>query len=222
MYVVCDGYKDFLREPASPEIYNERFYPWYTLMFNEASNEKEMFPPSDVRLMRDMQLEYNRCREGLKEQRIAARPFTAVVAGSMDEEDLDKLDRPRGQRHHRTQCAAAKPGHQAAAAGLRRRPASIPICTRSTPSTRTSCAPPASKRPTWAAPRTPPRRRAQIAEGSRMTSMGSNIDDLNDLLTQLARNGGQILLREMSQADGQEDRRRRLRVAGDVAPGHRQ
>jgi len=29
--------------------------------------------------------------------------------------------------------------------------------------------------------------------------MGSNIDDLNDLLTQLARNGGQILLREMSQ-----------------------
>jgi len=40
---------------------------------------------------------------------------------------------------------------------------------------------------------------SQIAEGSRMTSMGSNIDDLNDLLTQLARNGGQILLREMSQ-----------------------
>ena len=32
-----------------------------------------------------------------------------------------------------------------------------------------------------------------------MTSMGSNIDDLNDFLTQLARNGGQILLREMSQ-----------------------
>jgi hypothetical protein len=28
-----------------------------------------------------------------------------------------------------------------------------------------------------------------------MTSMGSNIDDLNDLLTELARNGGQILLR---------------------------
>jgi hypothetical protein len=28
--------------------------------------------------------------------------------------------------------------------------------------------------------------------------MGSNIDDLNDLLTSLARNGGQILLREMS------------------------
>ena len=31
-----------------------------------------------------------------------------------------------------------------------------------------------------------------------MTSMGSNIDDLNDLMTQLARNGGQILLTEVS------------------------
>ena len=39
---------------------------------------------------------------------------------------------------------------------------------------------------------------AQIAEGSRQTSMGSNIDDLNDLLTSMARNGGQILMREMS------------------------
>ena len=31
VYVVCDGYREFLKEPASPEIYNERFYPWYAL-----------------------------------------------------------------------------------------------------------------------------------------------------------------------------------------------
>ena len=54
-------------------------------------NENEIFPPSDVRLMMDMQREYNRCREGLKEQRIAARPFTAVVAGAIEEDDLNKL-----------------------------------------------------------------------------------------------------------------------------------
>ena len=93
VYVACDGYEDFLREPASPEIYNERFYPWYALVFNEVENEKELYPPSDVRLMKDMQLEYNRCREGLKEQRIAARPFTAVVAGAIEEEDLEKLEK---------------------------------------------------------------------------------------------------------------------------------
>jgi hypothetical protein len=91
VYTVCDGYREFLREPASPEIYNERFFPWYSLMFNAVESEKELYPPSDVRLIRDMQLEYNRCREGLKEQRIAGRPFIAIVAGSMDKADLDKV-----------------------------------------------------------------------------------------------------------------------------------
>jgi hypothetical protein len=63
----------------SPDVYNERFYPWYPLVFNEVDHEKELYP-SDVRLMQDMQCEYNRCREGLKEQRIAARPFIAAVS----------------------------------------------------------------------------------------------------------------------------------------------
>ena len=60
-------------------------------------------------------------------------------------------------------------------------------------------------------------------KAARMTSMGSNIDDLNDLLTQLARNGGQILLREMSQ-----DRVKKIVGQGAVWPanperaGHRQ
>ena len=31
VYVICDGYREFLKEPAGPEIYNERFYPWYAL-----------------------------------------------------------------------------------------------------------------------------------------------------------------------------------------------
>ena len=52
VYVVCDGYDDFLREPASPEIYNERFFPWYGLVLNEVENEHELYPPSDVRLIR--------------------------------------------------------------------------------------------------------------------------------------------------------------------------
>ena len=128
VYVICDGYDDFLREPASPEIYNERFYPWYALVFNEVENEHELFPPSDVRLIRDMQMEYNRCREALKEHRIAARPFIGVVGGSLDEEELDEALEPRGERDRRAQRAAAQPGHQAAAAGLRgRRHRSEPV-----------------------------------------------------------------------------------------------
>ena len=69
VYIVCDGYPDFLREPGAPDTPLERFWPWFTLTFNEIDHEDEIFPPSDVRLMKDMQLDYNTARQGLREHR---------------------------------------------------------------------------------------------------------------------------------------------------------
>jgi hypothetical protein len=198
VYVVCDGYREFLKEPASPEIYNERFYPWYALIFNGIEDEHELFPPSDVRLMRDMQLEYNRCREGLKEQRIAGRPFTAVVAGSMDEDDMEKLT--NREANAVIEFNALQPQQDVKQllqpyAGPGIDPNLYEVNPVYEDILRTTGIQEANLGGTSNTTAT----QAQIAEGSRMTSMGSNIDDLNDLLTQLARNGGQILMREMSQ-----------------------
>jgi hypothetical protein len=39
VYVICDGYPDFLREPAEPEFYTERFWPWFLVAFNETEGE---------------------------------------------------------------------------------------------------------------------------------------------------------------------------------------
>ena len=36
-------------------------------------------------------MEYNRCREALKEHRIGSRPFVAVGGGVMDDAELEKL-----------------------------------------------------------------------------------------------------------------------------------
>jgi hypothetical protein len=196
VYEVCDGYDDFLREPASPEIYNERFYPWYALVFNECDHEKEIFPPSDVHLMRDMQKEYNRCREGLKEQRIAARPFTAVVAGTMDEGDKTKLTERKA--NDLIEFNALQPNQDVkqllqayAGPGIDNNLYEVnPVYEDILRATGIQEANLGGTSDTTAT-------QAQIAEGSRMTSMGSNIDDLNDLLTQLAKNGGQILLAEV-------------------------
>jgi hypothetical protein len=197
VYEVCDGYEDFLREPASPEIYNERFYPWYTLLFNEAPNEKEIFPPSDVRLMMDMQREYNRCREGLKEQRIAARPFTAVVAGAIEEDDLNKL--AEREANAIIELNALQPNQDVkqllqayAGPGIDNNLYEVNPVYEDV--LRVTGVQEANLGGTSDATAT----QANIAEGSRMTSMGSNIDDLNDLMTQMARNGGQILLTEVS------------------------
>jgi hypothetical protein len=198
VYVICDGYKEFLREPSSPDVFNERFYPWYSLLFNGVEDERELYPPSDVRLMRDMQLEYNRCREGLKEQRIAGRPFTGVVSGSLDEEDLSKLE--NREANAVIELNALQPNQDIkqllqAYAGPGVDPNLYEVNPVYEDILRTTGIQEANLGGTSNTTAT----QSQIAEGSRMTSMGSNIDDLNDLLTQLARNGGQILLREMTQ-----------------------
>ena len=39
VYVVCDGYPDFLREPAPPDVYTDRFWPWFLTAFNETRRQ---------------------------------------------------------------------------------------------------------------------------------------------------------------------------------------
>src|SRR4029079_12054985 len=91
VHVVCDGYSDFLKEPASPSVYTERFWPWFAIAFNEQENPENIFPPSDISLVRDMQMEYNRARQGLREHRHAARPMMATPDGMLDDEDIELL-----------------------------------------------------------------------------------------------------------------------------------
>src|SRR5690606_3947371 len=74
VYYLVDGYKEFLREPAAPDVFVEDFWPIYALTFNAVESEEALFPPSDVYLMLDQQMEYNRSRQGQREHRKAARP----------------------------------------------------------------------------------------------------------------------------------------------------
>src|SRR4029079_10198772 len=73
VYVVCDGYADFLREPAPPEYFTERFWPWFLVAFHEMYSDEDPWPMSDVELVRHPQLEINRARQGLREHRRANR-----------------------------------------------------------------------------------------------------------------------------------------------------
>src|SRR5690606_8600339 len=59
--------------------------------FNEGEDDQELFPPSDVALLRDMQNEYNRSRQGKREHRKAARPRFATRRGSLNDEDKKRL-----------------------------------------------------------------------------------------------------------------------------------
>lgn len=93
VYYLADGYKDFLRPPAPPDVKIDDFFTIRALTFNAVENEELLFPPSDVALLLPMQKEINRSREAQREHRKAARPRWGYSNGALSEDDIEQLTR---------------------------------------------------------------------------------------------------------------------------------
>jgi len=198
VYTLCDGFPDFLREPGSPEVYTDRFWPWYVLTLNEIDHETMVFPPSDVKLIRDMQMDYNRGRQGLREHRRAARPKTVVAGGMVDAEDLEKLSNHPDNAI--IELNGLQPGQKVddllqPFRGPPIDPNLYEVEQVFTDMMRVSGIQDANIGATKGSPSAT---QSNIAEASRATAMGSNIDDIDDMLSGIARTGSQILLQECS------------------------
>jgi hypothetical protein len=194
IYAVCDGYPDFLKDPVPPDVAVDQFIPIYPLLFNEAENEDELFPPSDVEYLRPSQNEINRKREAIRQHRIAARPFYIGQRGKFSEEDvldlntvgdheiifLNALD-AQEKIENIVQPFPTKPidpnlyevqndiNDMMLISGTQQ--ANLGKTGSDTTATESS-----------------------IAEASRVTSMGSNIDDLDEFLSLVAHDCGALLL----------------------------
>ncbi|MDE2100598.1 MAG: hypothetical protein KGL39_25365 [Patescibacteria group bacterium] len=105
-YVLCDGVKDFLKEPAMNEPEVNRFWSIVGVTFNsqevetnDPDNDATIYPRSDVRLMMPMQINVNRAGNEKRSHRSANRPawltFGSAWAGAQGESDLKKLSSPR-------------------------------------------------------------------------------------------------------------------------------
>jgi hypothetical protein len=191
VYVVCDGYPDFLREPAEPEFYTDRFWPWFLIAFNETDGE--VWPQSDVSLIRPMQLELNRSRQGLREHRFANRPKIGYADGTLSEEDLEALRNPPMMAL--LGLTGLQPGQKIddLLQGIK----GVPIDPNLYESNeifqdmlRVAGDQQADLGPTSGATAT----ETNIAAQARATSTGSEIDDVDDTLSSLAQSAGQILL----------------------------
>lgn len=90
-YVVADGYPDFLREPAAPNIQVEQFFPIWAITFNAIEDECRLFPDSDVENLVHIQREYNRAKEAKRQHRIANRPLYLAPEGQFDEDEQKSL-----------------------------------------------------------------------------------------------------------------------------------
>ncbi len=197
VYILADGYKSFLRKPGKPDVYVEDFWPVYALTFNEVENVKHLFPPSDVRLIMSMQREYNRARQGQQEHRQAARPRFSVRKGTLDDESKMKL-------------GSSKPfdvvevnfmdGSTSLADILQPvpMPGVDPNLYETGPLFQDIQLVAGAQEATFGAVANATATESSIAESSRISSVDSNVDDLDGFLTRVARACGQIMLKEVS------------------------
>lgn len=92
VYHLVDGHPSYIKPPAAPDVIIPRFWPVYSLTFNDTESETDAIPRSDVEQIADMQNEVNRSRQGKREHREAARPRFAYSDGALDEEtDIPNL-----------------------------------------------------------------------------------------------------------------------------------
>jgi hypothetical protein len=198
-FTLCLGYDGWLKEPGEPDVKLEQFHPYYTLTFNDVepdADEDTVYPPSDVQLMRFMAMEYNRGREGLRVHRQANRPAYVTGKGAFDDPTKQKFSAHAD--HEIIESNLSK--NDKVADYLQPKP-TVPIDpalyetdTVFLDSLRVVGDQSANLGPTSGGTAT----ESSIAENSRVTSIQSNIDDLDEFLTDAMRGAGQILLIEMS------------------------
>lgn len=197
VYYVADGHPGFLREPAAPDVFVEEFWPVYALTFNAVESEDELFPMSDVALLEHQQMEHNRSRQGMREHRQAARPRWATSKGLMDEEaqatfksmqpfDVAELNKDPGTKIADVLEVIPVPGVDPNLYATEQNFADVQLVVGAQESTFGGVAKATATE-------------SAIAANSTASSDSAAVDDLDGFLTKLARAGGQILLREMSE-----------------------
>ena len=198
--VVCDGYKDFLAEPATPETIFEQGHGFFALSFNDVEDDENIYPPSDVQKIKHIQLERNRSREALRQHRIANRPATVGAKGLFTKADKDKMQNHEVGEHIELDALSAADAQSKIQDKMMAKPTvAIDAAIYQTDYLdddylRTSGQQVANVGPTSDATAT----EASIAETSRMGEVQSDADDLDEFLTDVARASGQVLLAEMT------------------------
>lgn len=196
-FVVCEGHDNFVKAPAAPDVKIERFFTIFPLVFNEVESEDTIYPPSDVWLLRHAQDEYNRSRQGLKEHRVAARPRWATQKGVMSEPDKKKLS--QAEAFDVVELTSLKPGvkiedllQAVPVPGIDPNVYEVQnyfIDVQRSVGTQEANFGGTSKGSAT---------EASISEQSRSISVSDNVDDLDELLTELAKATGHLCLLELS------------------------
>lgn len=200
---ICQGCSDYLQspEPLDPEVGG--FWPVFALTFNdvecEPGTKTSIFPPSDVQLMKHAQKEWNRTREELRAHRKANAPTYITSKGWLTEDDKKNLMSAVPNSVLELQGIPPDGDVRKAIAVLEK--AVIDPSLYNTDPYLQDILLAVGAQEANIGPANPNTTATgqTIAEQSRNVGLGSNVDDLDDFLSQLARAGGDIALQSFSQ-----------------------
>lgn len=202
-FFICDGWKDFLEEPAPRFPRVNGFWEHFTLVFNECEvvpdSKASIYPPSDVQLVKHPQKEWNRTRSDLRDQRRANSPKWTIRKGMFTGEDLQKirdavpnevleisggdLNQPIENHFGRLPAAPIDPAMYD----------TDPLAQDMMMATGMQEANVGPAQPNVTATV------GTIAEQSRLNVSASNIDDLDGFLSRIAQASGEMLLQELDE-----------------------
>lgn len=196
-FTLLRGYCGYLKSPKAPNVMLERFFPYFALAFNELEDETGIFPPSTVRLLKHVQLERNRSKEALRQHRIAKQPTYGGVASAVSQEDKDKLG--HAPAHHVAWFESLQPGQKGEDLFWEIKKAPIDPNVYETGSLTDDVTIAVGMADAHiGAVSGATATESSIAEDSRASSLSSNVDDLDDFLSEVFAEVGYIYLLEMS------------------------
>lgn len=198
VYTIADGYAGYLAPPRTPDVNLEQFFPYYPFMTNDCEAPGEIFPPSDVRVLRSMQEEYNRKREAVRQHRIANRPLYALAGELADNEDVKVLTSDYAD-HSIVRLSMLKEGMKVSDVFqmVVKQPVDPMLYETETDyqdMQRTS----GSTSPVIGETQGATATENSIADASRTISAESNVDDFDSMMNALGRDVGILMLREVS------------------------
>lgn len=194
--VICEGHNDYLVEPHAPTTYTDRFYPWFVFAPNAMDDDGDPWPPSDVELMMSQQAEINRAGEALRDHRWAARPGW-VTGSNVPEQDRQAMQSRAA--HAITTLGSLGPDED-----IRKKFQEFPRSPidpnlyNTGPAFEDILRSVGTQEANLGGVGGGTATESSIAEASRQSTLDSTVDEFDDLLTEMARAGGQILLQEMS------------------------
>jgi hypothetical protein len=202
-FFLVDGCKWLIQPPEAVEPETNSFWPIKVLTFNDIEcdpqayegGDSTLFGPSDVDLLRSTQREYNRTREAWRWQRIANSPKYMTGRNWLTDNDKDAINNAEDNSIVELEGAPIGSDIGKMLAPFRYAPFDQPMydtsplmqdLLQSTGMLQENLGPVSAKGTATG---------QTIAEQSRVSGLSSNVDDIDMLLCETARDCGEIVLR---------------------------